>query len=106
MVFATTDHCGTIQILDKNIVPEFLLYALNRQKIDESFNRSFRASVTNMKKFKIKIPVKSNGGFDVKKQGTIAKYFIELEEKNKELQSLKDEFSNAMNSYLKFSCLQ
>ena len=31
-VFATTDHCGTINILEGTIVPEYLLYALNVQK--------------------------------------------------------------------------
>ena len=32
--FATTDHCGTIQLLEPSIIPEYLLYAisLNREE--------------------------------------------------------------------------
>ena len=27
--FATTDHCGTVQILEPSIIPEYLLYAIS-----------------------------------------------------------------------------
>jgi len=33
-VFATTDHCGTIQILSDEILPEYLLYALHLRRTD------------------------------------------------------------------------
>jgi type I restriction enzyme M protein len=74
-IFATTAHFGVIQILDPNIVPEYLLYALNLSRMEESFDRSFRASLTNMRQFVITIPVYKNGRFDVKAQKEIAAQF-------------------------------
>jgi len=64
-VFATTDHCGVIQILDKTIIPEYLLYSLIMRKKADSFNRTFRANLTNMKRIKVNIPIDESGGFDV-----------------------------------------
>ena len=74
-VFATTDHCGAVQIRSRSIVPEYLLYAMTRKKIEESFDRSFRASLTNMRMFKVQIPRTNSGSFDRKVQKTIAKRF-------------------------------
>ena len=71
-VFAPTDHCGVIQILDPDIVPAYLLYALNIRRIEESFDRSFRASLTNMRQFAVTIPTDENGNFDVEAQKLIA----------------------------------
>lgn len=105
-VFATTDHCGTIQILASDIIPEYLLYALNLQKTEESFDRSFRASLSNMRRFTIKIPVHDDGSFDIDTQKTIAAYFIEQEDKKNQLNAIKEEFNNMMTHYLASQILQ
>lgn len=70
--FATTDHCGAIKILDGKINPLFVAYTLEQNKHIYGFDRGLRASLTNMKKVSIKIPVDSNGEFDYKIQEDIA----------------------------------
>ena len=99
-IFATTDHCGTIQILTEDIIPEYLLYALNLQKTEESFDRSFRASLSNMRRFTIKIPTNGDGAFDTNLQKKIASYFVEQEEKKSQLSAIKEEFDNMMTHYI------
>ena len=78
--FATTDHCGTIQILSDDINPYFLLYQLGQTKSSYEFDRTYRASLTNMKTFLVKIPVTKNGSFDVNAQNKIAEIFQKTEE--------------------------
>jgi hypothetical protein len=68
--FATTDHAGTIRILDGRIIPEYLHYKLQLKK---GFDRTLRSSLTNLKTISVAIPVKENGEFDVDQQNEIAK---------------------------------
>lgn len=77
--FATTDHCGTIKILDKNIIPEYLLYKLRINANILGFDRTLRPSLANMeKKASINIPVDKKGKFDVKKQKEIAEKYKKI----------------------------
>jgi type I restriction enzyme M protein len=99
-VFATTDHCGTVQILDEHIVPEYLLYALNLQRVEESFDRSFRASLANMRQFVIKIPIKDDGTFDIEMQNTIASHFTGMRQKKDELNNIKKHFDTIFQRYV------
>lgn len=101
-VFATTDHCGTIQILDDSIVPEYLLHALYVRRAEESFDRAFRASMTNMKKFVVKIPVREDGSFDVEAQKLMAARFTGSREKKEKLQSVKQRLDDLLTRYLSF----
>ncbi|HKR73009.1 MAG TPA: restriction endonuclease subunit S, partial [Candidatus Nitrosocosmicus sp.] len=97
--FATTDHCGTIQILNKDIVPEYLLYALIERKIEESFDRSFRASLSNMKQFIVRIPVIEDGSFDVERQKNIAERFVKLELKKKKINEIRSQLNKVLDHY-------
>lgn len=99
-VFAPTDHCGVIQILDHNIVPEYLLYALNMRRIEESFDRSFRASLTNMRQFTITIPTDENGDFDVAAQKLIANRYTQVVQKKEKLEALKEKFDGIFSGYI------
>jgi hypothetical protein len=63
--FATTDHCGSIRILNPDIDPFFLAYMLRETSYVYGFDRGLRASLTNMKNVKINIPTTSNGTFDI-----------------------------------------
>lgn len=99
-VFASTDHCGVIQILDSNIVPEYLLYALNRSRIEESFDRSFRASLANMRQFVVSIPTNEAGEFDVEAQKLIAQRYTTGIEKKERLESLKEKFDGIFEGYI------
>ena len=93
--FATTDHCGTIQILDKNILPQYILYSLYILKEELSFDRNFRASLFNMKKISISIPINEYREFDVSKQEEqIKKYQLMLRKK----QEVKNQLIDIKNS--------
>lgn len=98
--FATTDHCGTIQILDSSVVPEYLLYALNLRRIEENFDRSFRASLSNMRRFVLVIPIRKDGGFDVGAQEAIADRFISARNKRDSLDAIKRELDGVYARYL------
>ena len=54
--FGTTDHCGTIKILNSDIIPEYLIYRLELKKHELGFDRSLRASLYNMKLVSVDIP--------------------------------------------------
>lgn len=98
--FATTDHCGTIQILNGSIEPEYLLYAIAVRKLEESFDRSFRASLTNMKRFKIRIPVSDDGTFDVETQKSIAHFYTTTQRRKADIQELKEKLDDLLLHYL------
>jgi type I restriction-modification system DNA methylase subunit len=100
VIFATTDHCGAIQILDPAINPEYLLYALQLNRIDESFDRSFRASLFNMRKFKVKIPINPDGSFDVQAQEHIATAFMGARHKKEGLVGVKNNFLAILDRYI------
>lgn len=76
--FASTDHCGTIKILSTQINPYFLSYVLEETKYKYGFDRGLRASLTNMKKVQISIPVDENGNFDLTAQDKISELLLEL----------------------------
>ncbi|MCV0366323.1 MAG: restriction endonuclease subunit S [Nitrosopumilus sp.] len=98
--FATTDHCGSISVKDKNILPEYIAYQLNRVKSEHSFDRSWRPSLKNMSKVSIKIPIiptdhnlKTCEGyqFDLEEQTKLAKKFKLLQKVKGKLQLLEEE---------------
>ena len=98
--FATTDHCGAIQVLNPQIVSEYVLWALHDRRVHEDFDRSFRASLTNMRKFVIRIPVTQSGQFDVVLQKEIAKRFGEVKKKRASVLAAKSELDNLLERYL------
>ncbi len=69
--FLSTDHCGTIRILNKNILAEFLMVELERCKHIYGFDRGLRSSLKNMKQVKVEIPILGNGDFDILAQQEI-----------------------------------
>lgn len=87
--FATTDHCGVIEILDSSILPEYLLQALYLRRAEESFDRGFRASLSNMRKFSVIFPVIAGGSFDAKAQKVAAGRFTALQEKRATMANAK-----------------
>jgi hypothetical protein len=61
--FATTDHCGTIRILNDGILPEYLVYRLEQTKHEYGFDRFLRASLKNMGNVTVDVPT-LDGEFD------------------------------------------
>ena len=98
-ILIKTDHCGTIQILDNAIIPEYLLYALSLRREEETFDRSFRASLANMRRFTVSIPVLSNGTFDVKMEREIAARFTDAQEKKAKLNQIKGQLDGLYIHY-------
>lgn len=86
--------------MDKTIVHDFLLYALMLQKEEESFDRSFRASLTNMKTFTVKIPIQSDGTFDIKMQKEIADRFVLAQQKKNKLHQIKSQLGKLLEGFL------
>ncbi len=88
--FATTDHCGSIKILDSNIDPYFLAYMLRETSYIYGFDRGLRASLTNMKKVKITIPITDKGIFDIQYQRFIARQLESVEQIKKEVKQKRE----------------
>ncbi|MCZ6819064.1 MAG: restriction endonuclease subunit S [Calditrichaeota bacterium] len=99
-VFATTDHCGTIKILDESIDPEYVLHALHVRRVEEDFDRSFRASLTNMRKFGIKIPIDKKGKFDLAAQKLAATRFLDGTAKKAKAVEAKKIFDDVFARYI------
>lgn len=83
--FASTDHCGVIQIKNDKINPYYLAYTLEETKHLYGFDRGLRASLTNMKSIRISIPVDENGEFDVIAQEKIAESLLGMRQIRKVL---------------------
>ena len=98
--FETTDHCGTIRILKSNIVPEYVLYELHLHRQKENYGRSFRASLTNIRRIEISIPVTDGGGFDMERQQEVADRFMALQGKAEEIESIKASLNERLDAYL------
>lgn len=78
--FATTDHCGCIRIKTDSILPYYLVSVLEQTSHEYGFDRGLRASLTNMKKVKVKIPIDENGDFDINAQEEITKKYLSIQE--------------------------
>lgn len=82
-IFASTDHCGTIKILDDQIDPYYLAYIMEETRHKYGFDRGLRASLTNMKAFNIEIPIKPDGSFDLDAQKSLAESLLCLRQTRK-----------------------
>lgn len=69
--FSTTDHCGTVKILNNEILSKYLMIKLEESKHIYGFDRGLRSSLKNMQNIEIKIPILLNGNFDIKAQEEI-----------------------------------
>lgn len=98
--FATTDHCGAVAILDPGIVPEYLLCAMSVRREEESFDRSFRASLSNMRRFVVRIPVDGEGRFDVDAQWRVARRVLEVQRKADEITRIRQELDAVLKGFV------
>ena len=99
--YITTDHCGSIDILRDDIVPDYLLFALYEEKHNNDFDRSFRASLTNIEKFQVRIPVEADGSFDINEQLRIAADYRELRRRKERLDEVKANMDSLLLHYTK-----
>lgn len=79
--FATTDHCGRLEITDANLNPVYcqaaIVYGYGRTY---GFDRVMRPSITRMKKVTLRVPVKPDGTFDLEAQCDLANEFLAVQE--------------------------
>ncbi len=92
--FVSTDHCGTIRILNNDILPIYLMIQLDNAKHKYGFDRGLRSSIKNMEQISILIPFNEDGTIDIQKQMEVIEkfHFIkELKDKAKEFyKKIKD----------------
>ncbi|GAB1442170.1 hypothetical protein MASR2M39_10050 [Ignavibacteriales bacterium] len=67
-IFASTDHCGTIEILNDKISPEYLMISLYLKKYEYGFDRGLRPNLVNVRNIDINIPVDDDDNFDLEIQ--------------------------------------
>ena len=91
--FATTDHCGAIKILNKGILPEYLLYELELQSHILGFDRTLRSSLTNMQNVSVKIPFRNNQP-DVEEQEKLIRKYMALKKIKEVIKGEIEELNN------------
>lgn len=100
VVFATTDHCGAAEIIDKNIVAEYLRWALERRRHEESFDRSFRASLANMRQYEFEVPALADGSLDVGTQEAVADYAAGIRYRQTRITEMRAQLERLLGQYL------
>lgn len=89
--FASTDHCGRVQIKLKALDPEYVFYFLQATRLEYGFDRVFRANLENVRNLiTVKIPIDKNGQFSLTRQKEIAKRYRELNELKKKTAQILD----------------
>lgn len=82
--FHPTDHCGMLRILDAEISPDYLYHALRATRDRHGFDRTYRASLKNVARVSVEIPVGPDGSFDLAAQRQMADTYRRIEEKRQE----------------------
>ena len=80
-VFATTDHCGRLEILTPDLDPYYcqaaIVYGYGRAF---GFDRVTRPSLKRMAQVTLRVPVKANGTFDLEAQRELAKEYTNIKD--------------------------
>jgi len=99
--FDITDHTGRIQIKpDVPIEPRYLVHALRIRANEVAFDRSFRASITNMSQFTVPIPTTHDGMFDLTAQQNIACQLDQLDQLRIDIIKAKQQFDQLLQSFM------
>jgi len=93
--FVTTDHCGTIRILNDRILPEYLMIQLEKVKHKYGFDRGLRSSLKNMQTVLVDLPFTEDEIIDIEKQKEIIEKYqyvsslkLKIEEYKKQIEGL------------------
>ncbi len=71
--FATTDHCGRLQIKRSDLDEEYIYYALRASRSAYGFDRVFRASLRNVAaSVEVVVPTNDAGQFSMERQKKLA----------------------------------
>ena len=78
-LFATTDHCGRLEILDPSLDPYYckaaIVYGYGRAF---GFDRVTRPSLERMAKVTLRVPVQDDGTFDLAAQRDLAREYLAI----------------------------
>ena len=75
-LFATTDHCGRLEILDRGLDPSYCRLAIQSgYGRTFGFDRVVRPSLQRMKKVSLRVPINEYGEFDVDIQRELAREY-------------------------------
>lgn len=73
VAFATTDHCGRLQLLDERLHPEYVLQFLRATRSEYGFDRVFRASLANVaEQVCVRVPTDGAGVISFNRQVELA----------------------------------
>ena len=93
--FASTDHCGTIKILDDDIIPEYVKLLLEEKKYQLGFDRALRSNLKNVSSMVyLDIPLDSNGNFDYEKQKNIIEQHAAISNFLEKISDMQHEVNN------------
>jgi restriction endonuclease S subunit len=71
--FATTDHCGRLQVINDKLDPEYVVTYLRSTRERYGFDRVFRANLTNMRAdVSVVVPADENGEPSLDRQRELA----------------------------------
>lgn len=87
------------RILNSQIFPKYIFYALQGIKEEYGFNYGFKATLTNQAGVSIAIPVNSEGCFDLEMQKNIANTIEQIEKNKTRIQELT---KNIINNKIKY----
>ena len=73
--FYVTGDRTIVRIIDEQIDPRYLVYALRNMKAEHAFDRTHKAVPTNLQDVRVEIPVNDDGEWDVDAQREIAKRY-------------------------------
>jgi len=101
--FMPTDHCGCLEVINNDILPEYLLFQLEENKKNYGFDRGLRASLKSMSSFEIDLPILENGKLDVESQNKLIQKYRILQEIrkdiSKEIKKLEEIKINILKEY-------
>jgi type I restriction enzyme M protein len=86
-LYAITDHCGQIALLDATVEPRYLAQQIRQAGLDYGFNREFRPSLKLMASLEIELPI-TEGKFDYGAMQAWSDYRDELERIESEFSAL------------------
>jgi type I restriction-modification system DNA methylase subunit len=97
--FASTDHCGTIEVLDSTIDPGYLLYQLELKKIEYGFDRGLRSNLVNVRRIEIEFPITRTGEFNIEAQKELVRKRSAVTKAQFDVDSLKKEILDVNVSF-------
>ena len=93
--FASTDHCGTIKILDDNIMPEYVKLLLEEKKHQLGFDRTLRSNLENMSNMVyLDIQLDGHSNFDYEKQKNVIEQHMSILNFLEKISDIQKEVNN------------